>query len=185
MPACIPTEQHSHFEHLHSTGESGPVSDLLPRETIPLRVPLQTTVREQNVDHLLQSPVGRFSQPSVYSPSNTEHSDALPADLASVRWLDLLAEDAVQASRGFSRAPSPFGDLAQNTGVATISNPASGIETVLNKAPDDVLGVERHPWQSEKDIELKDFECAILRNFIDRASLWVSDCLGASYDMPC
>lgn len=41
----------------------------------------------------------------VYSPE-TVSSELLTADLASTRWLDLLAADAAQADAGFSLAPS-------------------------------------------------------------------------------
>ncbi|KAH8661565.1 hypothetical protein BGZ60DRAFT_530516 [Tricladium varicosporioides] len=173
MTNSIRNEQHDHLDSLQEIGESEPISVSLPRETLPLHVSPQTPAPEQNIDHLLQSPVGRLSQPSVYSPSNTVYSDTLPADLASVRWLDLLAQDAVQANRGFSRAPSPFGDLAQNIRTTSISSSATGIGRVLNKPPEDILGVEPYSWQLEKDIELNDFECTILRNFIDRAALWI------------
>jgi len=46
------------------------------------------------------------------SPTHTVASEILTADLASVRWLDLLASDAIQANKGFSRAPSPSAELS-------------------------------------------------------------------------
>jgi hypothetical protein len=54
-------------------------------------------------------PSSDFAQATAYSPANTASSDLLTADLASVRWLDLLAADAIQANKGYSRAPSPSG----------------------------------------------------------------------------
>lgn len=111
----------------------------------------------------------------AYSPANTVSSDLLTADLASIRWLDLLAADAIQANRGFSRATSPVGDNPTRNFVA---------EGFLDqKVPDNraaqaesarLDGLEARSWQLDQDIILKDYETAIFRNFVDRSSLWVS-----------
>lgn len=112
-----------------------------------------------------------ISQHSPYSPSNTVTSDLLSADLASVRWLDLLASDALQANKGFSRAPSPSGD-PPTVPILTGAPDSSGAGGTIIPS-DQGLGSERRSWQLDKEIVLKDSEVVIFRNFIDRAALWL------------
>lgn len=116
-----------------------------------------------------------FTQPSAYSPANTVTSDFLTADLASVRWLDLLATDAIQANKGFSRAPSPSGEGAPRrlTGTAGLPCLPSTEDQTLPNPSVHLDGLESRTWQLDHDIVLKDFETAIFRNFVDHAALWL------------
>jgi hypothetical protein len=125
--------------------------------------------------HTLLSTLGNFGQPTADSPTDTVGSEFLTADLASVWWLDLLAADALQANRAFSRAPSPSADPS--------SQPLADWRPIELPNFTDRNGIaesgvfvhaERHAWQLEKDIVLKDFETIIFRNFVERAALWAS-----------
>ena len=135
---------------------------------------------QESLDLLPEEPRGHPNPPDsdsiiqtcAYSPSNTVTSDCLPADLASVRWLDLLATDAIQANRGFSRAPSPVQGPAGNTDLGGSSNYPSRSGPILS-INDQNIGNERFSWRLDQDIVLKDFEIAIFRNFINRAALWL------------
>lgn len=114
----------------------------------------------------------------AYSP-DTVASELLTADLATTRWLDLLATDAAQADPGgFSLAPSPAPE-------DSVSNPAleeprnlgttgsSGINALLNPDSAAAVASERHAWQVEQDIVLKNSEIILFRFFAEKASLWV------------
>lgn len=91
--------------------------------------------------------------------------------------MDLLAADAEQANRGFSRAPSPLGDDHIEDNAPVITPDASKIDqrVVSNSANSDIVpNIDAHPWRLEIDVALKDYETIIFRNFTDRAALWVS-----------
>lgn len=111
---------------------------------------------------------------SAYSPNGTVTSELLTADLASIRWLDLLANDALEANRGFSRTSSPVNESQlQAFGLgAPLELPNLGVRFGEHD-PTNARGISE-PWQLGTDIGLKDFETLILRNFVDRAALWVS-----------
>lgn len=123
-----------------------------------------------------------------YSP-DTVASEFLTADLASTRWLDLLATDAAEADKGFSlaptRHPSPVADASGAGGLiqalqasapqvqttsaqAASAPPSSGAEldgTVLAPIP--------YTWQLGQDISLRDHEADLFRIFAERAALWL------------
>lgn len=114
----------------------------------------------------------------AYSP-DTVASELLTADLATTRWLDLLATDAAQADPGgFSLAPSPAPeDSVSNPALEELRNlgttGSSGINALLNPDSAAAVASERHAWQVEQDIVLKDSEIILFRFFAEKASLWV------------
>lgn len=132
--------------------------------------------------------------PYVYSP-DTIASELLTADLASTRWLDLLAFDAARADKGFSLAPtrhtSPVEGLdalhyADRDGQATrpqvplSSGYAAGSRVDVPQAVQAVqhtenvdTAVESLAWQLEEDISLQGDELRLFRNFAERAALWM------------
>jgi hypothetical protein len=128
-------------------------------------------------------PPSDHSLATAYSPANTISSDLLTADLASVRWLDLLAADAVQANRGFSRATSPVGDTPSRIFGELLAAQPITEDSVTQGESARLDGLEARSWQLEQDIVLKDFETAIFRNFVDRVALWVSSYL--LHNAPC
>jgi hypothetical protein len=109
------------------------------------------------------------------SPSNTVSSEFLTADLASVRWLDLLAADALQANRGFTRPSSPvFGQPPPQNFDARVNDIADLNEENFNGTSERLTSCEGYSWQFGKDIVLKNSEVSIFRNFVEHSSLWVS-----------
>ena len=114
---------------------------------------------------------------NAISPSNTVYSDQFTADVASIRWLDLLAADAVHANKGFSRvtsrAASPSGTMSPRTLQAERFPNRTEIRKTLEDESARLNGIEKDSWQLNRDIVLKDFEIPIFRNFVDHASLWV------------
>lgn len=133
----------------------------------------------------------------VYSP-DTVLSEHLTADLASTRWLDLLAFDAAQADKGFSlaptRQPSPVGgnDSAVHHAYQADLVVAHTQATAQAQVSSDQLAgghVPQHPaqqhgdaaassyaWQLGHDIELRDVEAILFRTFAERAALWMDVC---------
>lgn len=110
-----------------------------------------------------------------WSPETTA-SELLPPDLASTRWLDLLATDAAQADGGFSLAASPVpsqsaGSAASYGGMHRPPRPGSQTTSPV----EDAAAHERHAWQAPSDIVLQGNETLMFRNFAERAALWVSD----------
>lgn len=122
----------------------------------------------------------------VYSP-DTVASELLTADLASTRWLDLLAFDAAQADKSFSLAPTRHGSPAD--GVEELQNvyrpelpvtrpplvsseraAGGGIPPVQHSVE---ATAESHAWQLEEEISLQDDEIHLLRTFTERAALWM------------
>ena len=109
------------------------------------------------------------------SPSNTVSSEFLTADLASVRWLDLLAADAVQANRGFTRPSSPvLGQPPPENFEARVNDIAALNEENFNGTSERLASSEGYSWQLDNDIVLKNSEVSIFRNFVEHSSLWVS-----------
>jgi hypothetical protein len=132
---------------------------------------LQLGSNEISPSHLqLHSPYANH-----VSPSDTVASEFLTVDLASVRWLDLLAADALQANRGFTRPSSPEYEQLSNHNFET------RVDYIANLNGPDVSGAPKgldsssgYSWQLDKDIVLKNFEVAIFRNFVEHSALWVS-----------
>lgn len=138
---------------------------------------------------------------TVYNTPETILSEYLTTDLASTRWLDLLATDAAQADKGFSlpptRHPSPApGDLSfaydasqtnlqdLNTAVShaqaqtALLQPGDGGLSRLSHAVQANDGAaiatsERHAWQLEQNICLQDHEVKLFRTFAESASQWL------------
>ncbi|KAI1334051.1 hypothetical protein F5Y15DRAFT_315018 [Xylariaceae sp. FL0016] len=108
-----------------------------------------------------------------YSPE-TVTSELLSADLASTRWLDLLATDAAQADGRFSLAPSPAPEEAVSD-AAYAGPPESGrLQHPLSAAAAaDPALAERHAWQSDQDITLSSHETVLFRTFAEKAALWL------------
>lgn len=132
---------------------------------------------------------------TVYNTPDTILSEYLTTDLASTRWLDLLATDAAQADKAFSlpptRYPSPvLGDIhfdhnASQTDLHNLNTAVSQAQLQtglggselprLNQAVqhNDVASCERHAWQLDQTICLQDHEVELFRMFTDRAALWL------------
>ncbi|KAK8045955.1 hypothetical protein PG996_014019 [Apiospora saccharicola] len=117
----------------------------------------------------------------AHSP-DTVASEQLTADMASNRWLDLLATDAAQADANFSLAPSPapFVDdssssashpHAESRPIGTENQPIAG--EVTAGAPALVGTFERHAWSLDQDIKLTSEEANLFRVFAERASQWL------------
>lgn len=132
---------------------------------------------------------------TVYNTPDTILSEYLTTDLASTRWLDLLATDAAQADKAFSlpptRYPSPvLGDIhfehnASQTDLQNLNTAVSQaqIQTGLGGSElprlsqavqhNDIASSERNAWQLDQNICLQDHEVELFRMFTDRAALWL------------
>ncbi|KAK8001292.1 hypothetical protein PG991_013514 [Apiospora marii] len=117
----------------------------------------------------------------AHSP-DTVASEQLTADMASNRWLDLLATDAAQADANFSLAPSPapFEDdssssashpHAESRPIGTENQPIAGEDTT--GAPALVGTFEKHAWSLDQDVKLTSEEANLFRVFAERASQWL------------
>lgn len=138
-------------------------------------------------------PVAADGYHFAYSPDSAM---GLSADLASTRWLDLLARDASLADSTFSLAPSPVPeDSASNDGCYEESQQQPQHRSVpvvaaaqQNNAPANRSGsntltpltdstavttAERHAWQLDHDIVLQSHEAKLFRNFCERITLWL------------
>ncbi|KAK8062728.1 fungal transcriptional regulatory protein [Apiospora hydei] len=113
---------------------------------------------------------------------DTVASEQLTADMASNRWLDLLATDAAQADANFSLAPSPapFEEdssssashtHAESRPIGTENQPIAGGD-VTTTVPSLVGTFERHAWSLDQDIKLTSEEAYLFRVFAERASQW-------------
>ncbi|GKT45713.1 uncharacterized protein ColSpa_05894 [Colletotrichum spaethianum] len=105
-----------------------------------------------------------------YSPE-TVASELWTTDLASTRWLGLLATDAAQADSGFSLAPSPAPEDDEQRRAAVHHGPpdATNLEYRLNNVSDP----ERKTWQADKDIVLSSREAVLFRHFTERSARWL------------
>lgn len=128
----------------------------------------------QNIgSHRQQIDQSQAAYQYAYSPGETVVStDFLTADLASVRWLDLLASDAIQADRGFSLAstPIPFEEL-QDPGYGNTRTDFNS--NLLQAAATSIVNVERLAWQSDRAVVLHDHQILIFKNFVERCSRWL------------
>jgi hypothetical protein len=145
------------------------IPEIPPHSAIPPAGPSPRNLYPSPVDVPLQQPQPPPPPPPpstiplaeayqyAYSP-DTVASELLTTDMASNRWLDLLATDAAQADAGFSLAPSPAPeDSVSNTGhesqpIGTENQPISG--SVSIPAPLANQAVERHAWSLNRDIVL-------------------------------
>ncbi|KAI1495519.1 hypothetical protein F5X99DRAFT_403291 [Biscogniauxia marginata] len=108
-----------------------------------------------------------------YSPE-TVASELLTADLASTRWLDLLATDAAQADGRFSLASSPILERSlpnQSYGGGLARTDETQDPRVV--AATSTAANERNTWQSDQDIILQSHEAVLFRTFAERAALWL------------
>lgn len=117
-------------------------------------------------------------------------SELLTADLASTRWLDLLASDAAQADSGFSLAPSPPASPTALAGagaglnheatypvdlevarrqVNSLELPTAELNQSTNGVRDSAC--ELQAWQISEDIPLRDEEAFLFRTFTEKAAL--------------
>lgn len=133
---------------------------------------------------------------TVYNTPDTILSEYLNTDLASTRWLDLLAADAAQADKAFSlpptRYPSPvLGDISfeHNTSQPDLQSVNAAVSQAqvqtglggndysrFNQTiPDtnDAPAYERQAWQLDHNIRLQDHEVDLFRTFAERAALWL------------
>ena len=150
------------------------------------------------VSYLIQSPRsldGRQHQAQyAYSPDKVA-SELLSVDLASTRWLDLLAADAARADHGFSLAPTDPPNPTPGVGTDSLFNARHHLgvledsstggepavrpqaEPGLASAPAHQEGGhsdrEQHAWQLGQDICLRDDEVMLFRTFAERAALWL------------
>lgn len=123
----------------------------------------------------------------VYSP-DTVASELLTADLASTRWLDLLAFDAAQADKSFSLAPTRHCSPAEGIGdvqdvyrsepqvvrppLVSSERAASGeVPPVQQQSVE--AATEGNAWQLEEEVSLQDDELVLFRTFTERAALWM------------
>ncbi|KAF3769750.1 hypothetical protein M406DRAFT_245423, partial [Cryphonectria parasitica EP155] len=93
----------------------------------------------------------------TYSP-DTVASELLTADLASTRWLGLLAHDAAQADKGFSLT-------------STLNVPSR-----VSEHEDPEVTSEHYAWQLNHDIPLQSHEAYLFRTFVEHAASWLDLC---------
>ncbi|KAI1262806.1 hypothetical protein F5Y18DRAFT_396345 [Xylariaceae sp. FL1019] len=107
-----------------------------------------------------------------HSPETVASStELLTADLASTRWLDLLATDAADADGGFSLGPSPTRTASNDspTGVGEHDR----LQVPPPKSVPSVPAPERYSWQLDHDLSLTGHEAVLFRIFAERAALWL------------
>ncbi|KAI6784002.1 uncharacterized protein J7T54_004548 [Emericellopsis cladophorae] len=121
-------------------------------------------VSAQKLDGL---PLGEEAPQFSCSPADTITSEPWTTDLASTRWLGLLATDAAQADSGFSLAPSPERDDPSVQHKPSFD--AQALANGISAAPQ----FERAAWQSDVDATLTGHEAVLLRHFAERSSLWL------------
>jgi len=102
----------------------------------------------------------------------------LTADLASTRWLDLLAYDAAQADKTFSLAPtrccSPV--LAEQLPTEAVIPDAILPSEASRVIETNGTVVEQHSWQLSHDILLQSNEVSLFRAFVEHAASWLDLC---------
>ncbi|KAK6836041.1 hypothetical protein PG987_006536 [Apiospora arundinis] len=164
----------------HALPPPPPASSAAPRPGPP--TPSLMTIAE--VYHYAQSP-------------DTVASEQLTADMASNRWLDLLATDAAQADANFSLAPSPapFEEDSSSSAsrprhpearpIGTENQPIAGVNedgTASTPVPTPALvgTFERHAWSLDQDIKLTSEEAYLfssLRRESQSMGEWISSIL--------
>ncbi|KAH6657057.1 hypothetical protein BKA67DRAFT_554111 [Truncatella angustata] len=151
-----------------------------PSQPVPLALPSPHSLYPSPVHVPRAAPVSiplADAYQYAYSP-DTVASELLTTDMASNRWLDLLATDAAQADSGFSMAPSPAPDdstsqagSSEVRAIGTENQPIAG--TVRIPAPSANAASERHAWSLNRDLVLTSQEAVLFRTFAERASLWM------------
>ncbi|KAJ2904896.1 hypothetical protein MKZ38_006937 [Zalerion maritima] len=145
-----------------------------PADAIPVDPALSATVPQPQGPPSFQPggmPMGLASDTATTPFSATVSSEPISADLASTRWLDLLATDAAQADSTFSLSTNPASRPQHPQ-----AHPASGSNPsdlgYSNRFAD---ALETRRWQSDTDIELDDHESSLFRNFAERSASWELD----------
>lgn len=167
-----------------SIASATPVQELASEQAIECSYPQINLVPSypQNVDlhnsHRSQALEGEQQLDFTLGP-DTEAiiSDFWTADVASTRWLDLLAHDAALADKTFflapTRGPSPVPSQLQLSAapvrIAQTSITAATSET-------NIAGNERQSWQLDRDILLQPHEIGLLRAFIEHSASWLDVC---------
>lgn len=116
----------------------------------------------------------------ICSPQST-YSESWSANFASIRWLDLLASDAVQADYNFSLTTglSPPDGQSQGTRPPPQTTPifVHVSPALLNgqaQLPENLdPELERTAWQSVGDVLLSAHEARLFRHFADRCASWL------------
>jgi hypothetical protein len=139
----------------------------------------------QNVElhnsHSLQRLEGEQTLDFTFSPDTGAIISGLwNADVASTRWLDLLAHDAALADKTFSlaptRCPSPVpSQLPQHQSSVTS---AEIVQTSISATASEsnITANERRSWQLDHDISLQPHETRLLRAFIEHSASWLDVC---------
>lgn len=120
-----------------------------------------------------------------WSPE-TATPETLTSDLASTRWLSLLANDAAQVDSGFSLAGSPESQTQTDAripeGINASGRNGQGLEFDRASAqlqqsaitnPSARTSANCRVWQLERDITLTDHETVLFRHFIQHISGWM------------
>ncbi|KAF9869570.1 hypothetical protein CkaCkLH20_12963 [Colletotrichum karsti] len=141
--------------------------------TQPAAPPVSQPADDFNAPFVSQPPASAgLTLGDVYSYSpETVASELWTTDLASTRWLGLLATDAAQADSGFSLAPSPAPEDEEQRRATTLHSPpdASKLSSRLREVSDP----ERKTWQADRNIKLTNREAVLFRHFTERSSRWL------------
>lgn len=113
------------------------------------------------------------------SPESVSY-EKWPADLASTRWLNLLANDAAQADSGFSLASSPTA-VGANPGLRYLTAISAHVSPALlngqAQLPENLdPETERRAWQSDGDVALTTHEAILFRHFTKKCARWLEAC---------
>jgi hypothetical protein len=120
-----------------------------------------------------------------WSPE-TATPETLTSDLASTRWLSLLANDAAQVDSGFSLAGSPESQtqtdarnpegnngLCRNEQGLDFDRASAQLQQGVISNPSARTSANHRVWQLERDITLTDHETVLFRHFIQHISGWM------------
>ncbi|ATY66318.1 Fungal transcriptional regulatory [Cordyceps militaris] len=115
----------------------------------------------------------------ICSPQSIS-SETWSANFASIRWLDLLANDAVQADNNYPLATGLLLPDGQTRAAVPVQNNALFVHVspaLLNgqaQLPENLdPELERTAWQSVGDVVLSAHEARLFRHFADRCALWL------------
>lgn len=115
----------------------------------------------------------------ICSPQSIS-SQTWSANFASIRWLDLLANDAVQADNNYPLATGLLLPDGQTRAAVPVQNNALFVHAspaLLNgqaQLPENLdPELERTAWQSVGDVVLSAHEARLFRHFADRCALWL------------
>ncbi|OAA35506.1 Fungal transcriptional regulatory protein [Beauveria brongniartii RCEF 3172] len=109
------------------------------------------------------------------------------ANFASIRWLDLLASDAVQADSNHPLATGPLPPYEQTRGdeqTRAVEQPPQTTSVLVHVSPALLNGqaqlpenldpeLERTAWQAGGDVILSAHEAKLFRHFADRCASWL------------